>query len=115
MPRQNETETNKDIFLFEYAKILVYKRQKRLGMLSTYAEPFYPTMDRQCNTIDINMTVNGEENIKINEDWKSKKTHLETSEDKQSQASNVKDNNNKQDDKDNSITKVTRLENVKTT
>ena len=62
-------------------------------MLSAYTEPFYPTTDIQCNVMDVNMAINGEENIKRNEDRKSKEIQVETSEDIQSQASNMRDNN----------------------
>ena len=44
-PCQNNLDTEEDLFLCQYAKTLVYKRQRLLGMLYLYATPFYPPMD----------------------------------------------------------------------
>ena len=41
-PRQNNLDMEEDIFLCQYAKTLVYKRQRSLGMLCPYVTPFYP-------------------------------------------------------------------------
>jgi len=114
MPHENKTETNEDLFLFEYVKTLVYKRQKRLGILSAYAEPFHPKTEIQCNAMDDNMAVEGEEKININEDRKNNETKSGITEDIQSQAGNVRKNNT-QDRKDSSITTVNGSEKVKCT
>ena len=114
IPHQNDTETNEDIFLFEYAKTLVYKRQKRLGMLSAYAELFNLKTEIQYNAMDDNIAVEGEEKININEDRKNNETKSGIIEDIQSQAGNVRKNNT-QDRKDSSINTVNGLEKVKCT
>ena len=43
-PRQNLV-THEDLFLYEYAKLLLHKRLVAEGLLSPYANPFYPPMD----------------------------------------------------------------------
>ena len=44
-PRQNNLDMEKDLFLCEYAKTLVYKQQRSVGMLCLYATPFYLLME----------------------------------------------------------------------
>ena len=51
-PRQNILNTEKDLFILEYAKTILYKRQIKLGILSPLAEPFYPAMESLTGAID---------------------------------------------------------------
>ena len=42
IPRQNVLEYEEDLFIHQYTNILLYKKQKWLGMLCPYAKLFYP-------------------------------------------------------------------------
>ena len=42
---QNGLDIEEDLFILEYAKILLYKRQIKLGILSPLVEPFYPAIE----------------------------------------------------------------------
>jgi len=44
--------TYKDSFLYEYARFLLHKRLVSEGMLSPYANPFYPQMDMVYRTME---------------------------------------------------------------
>ena len=44
-PRQNVLDTEEDLFILEYAKTILYKRQIKLRMLSLLVEPFYPATE----------------------------------------------------------------------
>ena len=44
-PCQNVLDTEEDLFILEFAKTLLYKRQIKLRMLNLLAGPFYPIME----------------------------------------------------------------------
>ena len=50
-PRQ-KLFTYEDSFLYEYARFLLHKRLVSEGMLSPYANPFYPQMDMVYRTTE---------------------------------------------------------------
>ena len=52
-PCQNNLEVHEDLFLFTYAKILLYKYLRIEGILSLYANPFYPATETKQDTTEI--------------------------------------------------------------
>ena len=44
-PRHKEMDIKERQLVYEYMKIIVYRNQKLLGMLSLFMEPFYLTME----------------------------------------------------------------------
>ena len=60
--RQNNLDMEEDLFLYEYAKTLVYKWQRSVGMLCSYATPFYLLTESKT-----------EENKKVKQEEKNRK------------------------------------------
>ena len=59
-----KTITLEQYLLYEYVKTDLYKRQLRLGMLSPYAEPFYPVTEKNSREVDTKEKTNGTKNKK---------------------------------------------------
>jgi len=97
-PHQNYLDMEEDIFLCEYAKTLVYKRQRSLGMLCPYATPFYPPTE-----IKMDVATN------IQTESTAPSTKLKTSKDKGNKNENIKEQQ-LQEPKD-EVRKITEIEN----
>ena len=54
MPRQNNLGIHRELFLFEYAKMLLHCQLRDEGILSPYAKPFFPpTENITDNNVDV--------------------------------------------------------------
>ena len=69
MPRRNYLGEEQELFLCEYAKTILYIKQKHIGMLSPLAYPFYPSTE---NRMEINIKTTKEK------EKENKDKHLKT-------------------------------------
>ena len=74
---QNFLDVEEDLFILEYVKTILYKRQIKLGMLSPLVEPFYPATEILIEVIKqvIEEKTEKERNLeKMEKDQKTNKT-----------------------------------------
>jgi len=83
--QDQKTITLEQYLLYEYVKTDLYERQLRLGMLSQYAEPYYPVTERYLHEAD---TIEKTNDTKDNKESK-----------RQSEFAETKDNETKPDKK----------------
>ena len=68
IPRQNILDIHKELFLFDYAKMLLHCQLRDEGMLSPYAGPFFPpTESITDNKVDVSQEQNIETEKNTNE------------------------------------------------
>ena len=72
--RHNYLEDEEEIFLCTYVNMLLYKKQKRLGMLSPFAQPFYPSteyrMEISTNKTKVTETEKRDKKVKTKKNLK---------------------------------------------
>ena len=73
MPRQN-LFAHQDLFLYEYARYLLYRKLVTEGLLSPYATPFYPPTDITYRRTDEKDT--NEQNVPVNKETIAEKLKI---------------------------------------
>ena len=66
-PHQNSLEVHKELFIFNYAKMLLHKRLRIEGILSPYATPFYSVTETNQDATE----------IEVQKEWKTEKVDKE--------------------------------------